>query len=1304
MGQTGPWSVKGIDQRARDAAREAASAEGLTLGEYLNKLLIASDGPQPNEVAAPFNNEPPRGDAASSTLDLLTRRVEATEARSTLAITGMDHTVLGLVARLENAENGSSAIAGHVEGFLDELRETHEALQSKVEKLESDDSAEQNLEALKSLENALGKLASHVYEESEMAQNETLAIKGRVESGFTDLTDRVEGMETKVESKLSDAASRVERLVEQAELRVEGTTRHLSDRMSSLEANVTERLTGIKDNDARMDAVESDVSGALDSMENTLLRIQDRLNRAEGTTDTALKSLETTFDHLDKRIEEVAKTVDPELAEKLRTEFELRFDDMTKSVRDMVDTTRLELADEITRTASSASADEIAELKETLSIVNERIAQAEVAQSENIALNATELQRVSDDIATRIEEIEEREGGVPSEEIRGEIVKLEETVVTQIDSLSSQVEAVDQRVNESEKRNAEAIEKVGENVSGQIDALSAEVTQRVGESETRNAEAFEALGETIGEQIETLDANVDEKIADSELRSASAIEQVGDQVASAASRLQKRQDEAIKKVASLMDDDRKKADARLSDALSNVSDRLELMQTQTSSSLSPVQKAIASLATRLEGLEEFAAPPFVKAAPGIDIPAVPTIPSNPPLFDAVEANEGFSFLTSDAEATDFPDLSQPDEVQIDVPTDSAFAEPVSAALESHDAERIVDEADYNPTDFHELGSNDSTDEWMSDFGIPAPAPISEKDETDIQVSNLGSDTTDWHVSDELKNESYENPYEDDFQAIDTGDDPVNIAPVVTGHGAVEEDDSGALLNLLDELDGLEDSQSETRESDIFDEDPMEPIQTVHSPEIEAVISEESIVEETSPNRADDLIARARKAAISAASVKDESVQKSSKWKRSEKAKKPAKAAKEKSTAGASKIPLYLAASAVVATGVSVGGYLHLRGKQPLPNTFASSTTYVDPGLAVAGSGSAETVVADTESADDLLFETPDTAAIENDLFAEQAVIQADSEGLETELFAETSDAETVTAQANSQTISTVMSATPVIKTNFAPIPAVSTVDLAAASGNRIAQYQLAQDYISAGDFQEGASLMRKAAQKDLPAAQYGLSKLHEKGTGVVKDLTLAREWTEKAAQNGNVKAMHDLAVFMAEGDGGLQSYAGAVEWFHKAADFGILDSQYNLGVLYEQGLGISANMSEALFWYEIAGRNGDASAPEKVAELKGMVSPDEAKLVATRVANWTPKREASLANGRFGAQPWNNGNPLQVKGVQTALDSLGYAVGTPDGVLGSGTEAAIKQYQLDKALTPSGDITVELVESLNTQATKPGRI
>ena len=37
-----PWSVKGIDGRAREVAKDAARAEGLTLGEWLNQKILES--------------------------------------------------------------------------------------------------------------------------------------------------------------------------------------------------------------------------------------------------------------------------------------------------------------------------------------------------------------------------------------------------------------------------------------------------------------------------------------------------------------------------------------------------------------------------------------------------------------------------------------------------------------------------------------------------------------------------------------------------------------------------------------------------------------------------------------------------------------------------------------------------------------------------------------------------------------------------------------------------------------------------------------------------------------------------------------------------------------------------------------------------------------------------------------------------------------------------------------------------------------------------------------------------------------
>ncbi|MEL6753395.1 MAG: hypothetical protein AAFO57_05165, partial [Pseudomonadota bacterium] len=147
MIERGPWSVKGIDQRARAVARDAARLEGITLGEYLNNLILADtdDDIQHNEIKRPGEG------GASSTLDQLARRVEAVEARSTLAITGIDQSVMGLVARLQKAEDNNTVIAGHVDTFIEELRETHAALSDKVRRLEEDDGNERSLEALKSL-------------------------------------------------------------------------------------------------------------------------------------------------------------------------------------------------------------------------------------------------------------------------------------------------------------------------------------------------------------------------------------------------------------------------------------------------------------------------------------------------------------------------------------------------------------------------------------------------------------------------------------------------------------------------------------------------------------------------------------------------------------------------------------------------------------------------------------------------------------------------------------------------------------------------------------------------------------------------------------------------------------------------------------------------------------------------------------------------------------------------------------------------------------------------------------------------
>ena len=53
-----------------------------------------------------------------------------------------------------------------------------------------------------------------------------------------------------------------------------------------------------------------------------------------------------------------------------------------------------------------------------------------------------------------------------------------------------------------------------------------------------------------------------------------------------------------------------------------------------------------------------------------------------------------------------------------------------------------------------------------------------------------------------------------------------------------------------------------------------------------------------------------------------------------------------------------------------------------------------------------------------------------------------------------------------------------------------------------------------------------------------------------------------------------------------------------------------------------------------------------------------------------------------------------IQKVQQALNDVGYNCGTPDGVAGKKTYAAITDYQTAKGLTITGSITEELLNSL----------
>jgi localization factor PodJL len=83
MSQAAPWSVKGIEQEARDAAKEAARRAGMTLGDWLNNAIAEQAGDIADEpethVGGPSSSGP--GNDLVRALEAVTRLAELSSDR-----------------------------------------------------------------------------------------------------------------------------------------------------------------------------------------------------------------------------------------------------------------------------------------------------------------------------------------------------------------------------------------------------------------------------------------------------------------------------------------------------------------------------------------------------------------------------------------------------------------------------------------------------------------------------------------------------------------------------------------------------------------------------------------------------------------------------------------------------------------------------------------------------------------------------------------------------------------------------------------------------------------------------------------------------------------------------------------------------------------------------------------------------------------------------------------------------------------------------------------------------------------------
>jgi len=462
MSARAPWSVKGIDPKAREIAKDLARRSGMTLGEWLNQMITEGGedeaiplrrppadyrGPDRRDRSrrlddAYDDNENGAGEADNLTsvaraLDLLSQRIETSERRSTLAVTGIDQAVAGLLGRLEAGEREQAIQARKLEDFAEDRREDLDRLR----RMEREISGPKSVEALRALEGALGKVATQIYE-----------------------------TETRTRAQLSE---------------VQG---------------------GLSAAERRLDRAEARPDPGL-MMEAVVSKVAERLERAEQGTSTALRGLETSFAQLDERMRGAESRAESrEGAERL--------DKLAHELGQKVADARIELIQRFD-TVSGARFDKV---ERTLEEIGKHVQASETRAAQAIEKLGQEVLRIAGNLDGRMSGVEKSSEAVV-QKVGGDMARFAEAMETRLrnaDATNAQVlerlggeitrisEKLGERIIQSERRAALTAEDVGERVGRMADKMEArydrastELSERIRLSEERTVRLLDEARATL---------------------------------------------------------------------------------------------------------------------------------------------------------------------------------------------------------------------------------------------------------------------------------------------------------------------------------------------------------------------------------------------------------------------------------------------------------------------------------------------------------------------------------------------------------------------------------------------------------------------------------------------------------------------------------------------------------------------------------------------------------------------------------------------------------------------------------------
>jgi len=286
-----PWSVKGVEPGAREAAKAAARRAGLTLGAWLNQVIRETGAPISPMVEVAEERRAQQGFAPLGDPRVRPQLVRFETERRFEAPPGGE-SLTAIMRRLDRVEEKSGRIVQALEATLKDIasRLSHDArerpstddrvLQESLARLSARlDNIESRTEARsQALEHDLGEIA-HRYSD----------IEARHERGRQDIVRSVERLTERMTQGGATAASEVE---------------PLRNALSSLEA--------------RIDDVSTDSRKTAQAVESALNALSLRLSTAERRQRDQETTLERALNLFNERLQEALAREDNGQSEALR--------------------------------------------------------------------------------------------------------------------------------------------------------------------------------------------------------------------------------------------------------------------------------------------------------------------------------------------------------------------------------------------------------------------------------------------------------------------------------------------------------------------------------------------------------------------------------------------------------------------------------------------------------------------------------------------------------------------------------------------------------------------------------------------------------------------------------------------------------------------------------------------------------------------------------------------------------------------------------------------------------------------------